>query len=121
MKPPIIFMLFLLMIALLAGRQFFRQRDESVKNDLAPVEIIQAEVKSKREYPWPNTRSRQREHIAAEQMRYEVVFQPLNSGADFTARLDRAVWLALNPGDRGELRRQGTRFVSFTRSAPRQL
>ncbi|MCQ4107519.1 DUF2500 family protein, partial [Erwinia persicina] len=91
MQAPQIFFIVLAIIAVLATRQFIRQRREAAVNDASPLRTLAVEVKSKREYPAPNRRSRQREHIPVEEMRYEAWFRPLNGAGDFK--------LALNAGD----------------------
>lgn len=113
-KPPLIFIIVLAIIAVLATRQFIKQRREVAVNDASPARSLQAEVKSKREFPSPNRRSRQREVIAGEEMRYEVRFHPLNGASDINVQLKEAEYHQLDKGARGELKMQGTRFISFT-------
>lgn len=113
-KPPLIFIIVLAIIAVLATRQFIKQRREVAVNDASPARSLQAEVKSKREFPSPNRRSRQREVIAGEEMRYEVRFHPLNGASDINVQLKEAQYHQLDKGTRGELKMQGTRFISFT-------
>jgi len=113
-KPPLIFIIVLAIIAVLATRQFIKQRREVAVNDASPVRSLQAEVKTKREFPSPNRRSRQREVIAGEEMRYEVLFHPLNGASDIKVQLKEAEYHQLDKGARGELKMQGTRFISFT-------
>ena len=95
-KPPLIFFIVLAIIAVLATRQFIKQRRETAVNDASPVRSLSVEVKTKREFPSPNRRSRQREEIVAEDMKYEAWFHHIEKGA------------------KGELKMQGSRFVSFT-------
>ena len=104
-KPPLIFIIVLAVIAVLATRQFIKQRREGAVNDASPVRALQAEVRTKREFPAPNRRSRQREVIAGEEMRYEALFHPLNGASDIKVQIKEA---------KGELKMQGTRFISFT-------
>lgn len=111
-KPPLIFIIVLAIIAVLATRQFIKQRREVAVNDASPERSLQAEVRTKREFPSPNRRSRQRE-----EMRYEVLFHPLNGASDIKVQLKEAEYHQLDKGARGELKMQGTRFISFT---PRQ-
>ena len=113
-KPPLIFIIVLAIIAILASRQFVKQRRENAANDAAPVRVLLVEVKSKREFPAPDRRSRQREVIAGEEMRYEVWFQPLNGESDIKLTLKAAEYHQLDKGAKGELKVQGTRFLSFT-------
>ncbi|CCG88948.1 DUF2500 domain-containing protein [Erwinia piriflorinigrans] len=114
MKPPIIFLLVLVIIAILATRQFIKQRREVAVNDATPLRSLIVEVKSKREYPAPNRRSRQREHIPVEDMRYEAWFHPLNEAGDFKLQLNAGDYHRMDKGAQGELQFKGTRFVSFT-------
>ena len=52
-----------------------------------------------------------------EEMRYEVLFHPLNGASDIKVQLKEAEYHQLDKGASGELKMQGTRFISFT---PRQ-
>ncbi len=113
-KPPLIFIIVLAIIAVLATRQFIKQRREVAVNDASPERSLQVEVKTKREFPAPNRRSRQREVIAGEEMRYEVLLHPLNGASDIKVQLKEAEYHQLDKGARGELKMQGTRFISFT-------
>jgi hypothetical protein len=113
-KPPLIFLIVLVIIAVLASRQFIKQRRENAANDAAPVRSLQVEIKSKREFPAPNRRSRQREVIAGEEMRYEVWFHPLNGASDVKLTVKADAYHQLDKGTKGELKVQGSRFISFT-------
>lgn len=117
MKPPLIFFIVLAVIAVLATRQFIKQRREVAVNDASPLRALVVEVKSKREYPAPNRRSRQREHIAAEDMRYEAWFHPLNGAGDFKLELNAGDYHQIDKGSQGELKVKGSRFVSFVPEA----
>lgn len=116
-KPPLIFIIVLAIIAVLASRQFIKQRRENAANDAAPVRWLTVEVKSKREFPAPNRRSRQRETIAGEEMRYEASFQPVNGASGLTLKLTEKDYHQLDKGAKGKLQVQGTRFLSFTPSS----
>ncbi len=113
-KPPLIFFIVLAVIAVLATHQFIKQRRETALNNASPILSLPVAVKSKREFPAPNRRSRQREVIAAEQMRYEVCFHPLNGAEEVNLRLRAGDYHQIEEGVQGELKVQGTRFVSFT-------
>lgn len=113
-KPPLIIIIVLAIIAVLATRQFIKQRRETAVNDASPVRALTVEVKTKREFPAPNRRSRQREVIAGEEMRYEALFHPLNGASDIKMQLKEGQYHQLDKGTRGELKMQGTRFISFT-------
>ncbi len=60
-KPPLIFFIVLAIIAVLATRQFIKQRRETAVNDASPIRSLSVEVTTKREFPSPNRRSRQLE------------------------------------------------------------
>ncbi|MCE0490173.1 DUF2500 domain-containing protein [Pantoea sp. Mb-10] len=113
-KPPLIFFIVLAIIAILATRQFIKQRREAAVNDASPVRVMAVEVKTKREVPSPNLRSRQREQIVAENMKYEAWFHPLNGAGDFKVALSADDYHRMDKGVKGELKMQGSRFVSFT-------
>lgn len=114
MKPPILFFIVLACIAILATRQFIKQRREAVINNASPVRSLPVEVKNKQEFPSPNRHSRQREVIAGETMRYEAWFHPLNGAGDFKLPLCASDYHQMDKGVKGELKVQGARFVSFT-------
>lgn len=113
-KPPLIFFIVLASIAVLATRQFIKQRREAAVNDASPLRSLPVEIKTKREFPSPSRRSRQREVIAGEDMRYEAWFHPLNGAGDFKLPLCANDYHQMDKGVKGELKIQGTRFVSFT-------
>jgi hypothetical protein len=117
-KPPLIFLIVLAIIAVLASRQFIKQRRETAQNDASPVRSLTVEVKDKRDMPVSDRRSRQREVIAGEEMRYEARFQPLNGAAEITLKVTPAAWQQMDKGVKGELKVQGTRFISFTPQKP---
>lgn len=113
-KPPLIFFIVLAMIAILATRQFIKQRREVAVNDASPLRMIPVEVKTKREYPASNRRSRQREVIPVEEMRYEAWFHPLNGAGDFKLVLTANDYHQIDKGVKGQLQVKGSRFVSFS-------
>ncbi|MBV6694600.1 DUF2500 domain-containing protein [Serratia quinivorans] len=118
-KPPLFFIAVIALIAVLATQRYFNQRRSEAENDRAPVRSLQVTVSEKREFPVSNNRSRQREHIVNEAMRYEVVFHPQRGGEDITLRLKQQQYNPIEKGAQGMLMVQGTRFVSFTaQSAP---
>ncbi|QHM77257.1 hypothetical protein C7M52_03253 [Mixta theicola] len=117
-KPPLIFLIVLAIIAVLASRQFIKQRREAAQNEAAPLRSLLVEVKEKRAAPVTDRRSRQREAIAGEEMRYEAWFQPLNGAAEIKLKVTAAAWQQLDKGVEGELQVQGTRFISFTPRRP---
>ncbi|PLR34329.1 DUF2500 domain-containing protein [Chimaeribacter californicus] len=115
-KPPLIIVLVLLLIAGLATRQYLKQRRTAAENDAAPVQHLVVTVSGKREFPAPNRRSRQREVIPVEEMRYEVSFTPLDRGP-MTLVLSAPDYQQIDKGARGTLALQGTRFIAFTPDA----
>ncbi|MEM6161221.1 DUF2500 domain-containing protein [Erwinia sp. P6884] len=118
MKLPLIFFIILAVIALLATRQFIKQRREEAVNDASPVRTVPVEVKTKREFPAPNRRSRQREVIPVEEMRYEAWFHPLNGAGDFKLTLQARDYHQIDKGARGQLAVKGTQFISFVPDKP---
>ncbi len=113
-KPPLIIIIVVVAIAFLAGRQFFKQRSESQVNDASPVVTQQAMVVSKRNYPYPDRHTRQREVIAGETLRYEVTFRRMPVGEDFTTLMSEQQYNQCEGGATGALKMQGSRFISFT-------
>ncbi len=113
-KPPLMIIIVVVAIAFLAGRQFFKQRDENQVNDDSPVVTQQAMVVSKRDFPYPDRHTRQQQVIAGETLRYEVTFRRTPVGENFTVQLPEARYNECEPGATGALKMQGTRFVSFT-------
>lgn len=113
-KPPLLLLIFLAIIAVMASRQFIRQQREAAVNNASPVRSLPVVIKAKRETPAPNRRSRQREVIAGETMCYEAWFQPLNGAGDFKLTVNKNDYHQMNKGAKGELKVQGTRFISFT-------
>ena len=113
MKPPLIFVLAVALIAIFATRQFIKQRQENAVNDASPVQSLLVEVTNKQEYRSPDRRSRQREHIPVEDIRYKVWFRPLNSDDERVFVVPEADYQKVQKGTQGELKVQGTRFISF--------
>ncbi|MDN0124490.1 DUF2500 domain-containing protein [Yersinia aleksiciae] len=119
-KPPLLLIAVVVLIAVLATRQYWQKKRQDAENDRAPVRSLQVEVVEKREVLAPNRRSRQREEIVAEEKRYEVYFQPLLSG--ITVESDSKIKMILpqqeynriEQGAQGTLRLQGTRYIGFT-------
>lgn len=113
-KPPMIFIAFIVVIAIFATRQYFQQRRTNADNDAAPLRTLQVEVTDKREYLSPNRRSRQREQIPVEDKKYEGYFKPQNGGSELKLVLDEAAYHQLAKGQKGVLSVKGSRFVAFT-------
>jgi hypothetical protein len=113
-KPPMIFVLFVLVIAIFATCQYFQQRRTNAENNAAPPRSVSVEITAKREYLSPNRRSRQRENIPVEDKKYEGYFKPLKGGSEIKLQLDETTYNALAKGQKGVLTVKGTRFVTFT-------
>jgi Protein of unknown function (DUF2500) len=116
-KPPLFFVAVVVLIAVLATHRYFSQRSRDAENDRQPVRVTQVEVKEKRETPSTQFRSRQREEMVNEPMRYDVVFHPLRGGEDIRVRLKQKQYEQIEQGAQGMLSMQGTRFVSFSPQA----
>ncbi|ATM88231.1 DUF2500 domain-containing protein [Yersinia massiliensis] len=118
-KPPLLLIAVVVLIAVLATRQYWQKKKQDAENDRSPVRSLQVEVAEKREVLAPNRRSRQREEIVAEEKRYEVYFQPLLSSID--ASTDSQIKMIvpqqefnrIEQGAKGTLRLQGTRYIGF--------
>lgn len=117
-KPPLFFVAVIALIAVLATRQYLNKRRQDADNDRQPVRTLQVEVSAKREFPSPNRRSRQRENIVVEDMRYEVYFRPLTGGSEIKIPLPQQQYNQIDKGEKGTLSLQGTRFISFTADHP---
>ncbi|MEH2922289.1 DUF2500 domain-containing protein [Samsonia erythrinae] len=100
-------------ILVLAVRQYRRQRQREALNDAAPLRIVAAEVKHKREFPRRRQRAREHQIMAVEDMLYEVTFRAVVGGATITLRLERADYHQLDTGMQGSLQLKGTRFIRF--------
>lgn len=118
-KPPLLFIAVVVLIMVLATRQYWQKKRQDAENDRSPVRSLQVEVIDKREVLAPNRRSRQREEIVAEEKRYEVYFQPLLSGIEVKKSneikmvLPQQEYNRIEQGAKGTLRLQGTRYISF--------
>ncbi|EKN3561797.1 TPA: DUF2500 domain-containing protein [Yersinia enterocolitica] len=118
-KPPLLFIAVVVLIVVLATRQYWQKKRQDAENDRSLVRSLQVEVIDKREVLAPNRRSRQREEIVAEEKRYEVYFQPLLSGIEVKKSneikivLPQQEYNRIEQGAKGTLRLQGTRYISF--------
>lgn len=119
-KPPLLFIAVVVLIVVLATRQYWQKKRQNAENDRSPVRSLQVEVFDKREVLAPDRRSRQREEIVAEEKRYEVYFQPLLSGMEVKKSNEIKIvvpqqeYNRIEQGAKGALRLQGTRYISFT-------
>ena len=100
-------------ILLLAARQYRRQRYREAQNDAAPLRIVSAEVKHKREFPRTRRRAREHQVMVMEDMLYEATFRPITGSGDITLRLESADYHQLDTGMQGSLQLKGTRFIRF--------
>ncbi|MEG1654241.1 DUF2500 domain-containing protein [Hafnia paralvei] len=112
-KPPLIFVVIVAVIVVFAAQRFMQQRRQNAINDAAPINTQKVEVSAKREFPAPNRRSRQREVIAGEDMRYEVYFKPLIGGSELKFIVPETTYHQIDKGAVGKLSTQGTRFIGF--------
>ncbi|MFW5390074.1 DUF2500 domain-containing protein [Yersinia sp. 2544 StPb PI] len=119
-KPPLLLIAVVVLIAVLATRQYWQKKRQDTENDRALVRSLQVEVINKREVLAPNRRSRQREEIVAEEKRYEVTFQPLISSIEVKSNreikviLPQQAYNSIVQGAQGTLRLQGSRYIGFT-------
>lgn len=119
-KPPLLFIAVIVLIVVLATRQYWQKKRQDAENDRSPVRSLQVEVIDKREVLAPNRRSRQREEIVAEDKRYEVYFRPLFSNvvvknnSEIKMVVLRQEYNRIEQGAQGTLRLQGTRYIDFT-------
>ena len=122
-KPPLLFIAVVVLIVVLATRQYWQKKRQDAENDRSPVRSLQVEVFDKREVLAPDRRSRQREEIVAEEKRYEVYFQPLLNGMEVKKSNEIKIvvpqqeYNRIEQGAKGTLRLQGTRYISFTPNA----
>lgn len=113
MNKPILLIIVLTVIAVLATKRFFDQRKQNEINDNAVPVSYSVVVDSKKDYPYPNMRSRERDVVSPETFRYEVYFKPLNNTAVIKVIVSESQYQAIEQGRQGTLRMQGTRFLSF--------
>ncbi|CNJ22264.1 Protein of uncharacterised function (DUF2500) [Yersinia rohdei] len=119
-KLPLLFIAVVVLIVVLATRQYWQKKRQDAENDRSPVRSLQVEVFDKREVLAPNRRSRQREEIVAEDKRYEVYFRPLlgevvvKNSSEIKIILPKQEYNRIELGTQGALRLQGTRYISFT-------
>ncbi|PAV04129.1 hypothetical protein CBG25_07605 [Arsenophonus sp. ENCA] len=117
-NKSVIFVITIIIIIMLATKRFFDQRRQDVINDNSPIISYQVEVIDKKDYPYPNMRSRQREVVTPETFRYEIYFQRLSASEVIKIFLKKEnEYNAIKKGDRGTLYMQGTRFVRFQSKA----
>lgn len=113
MNKPILLIVVFAIIAVLATKRFFDQRKQNEINDSALPASYSVMVESKKDYPYPNMRSRERDVVSPETFRYEVYFKPLNNAEVIKVIVTETQYQEIEQGSQGTLRMQGTRFLSF--------
>lgn len=113
MNKPILLIIVLAIIAVLATKRFFDQRKQNELNDNAlPVSYL-VKVDSKKDYPYPNMRSRERDVVSPETFRYEIHFKTLSSGEIIKTIVTEEQYQGVELGHEGKLIMQGTRLIRF--------
>ncbi|EKS7799495.1 DUF2500 domain-containing protein [Edwardsiella ictaluri] len=115
-RTPLFFIIVVAAIVLLATQRFVQQRRQDAANAAAPLQILRVTLTEKRALPSP-LRSRQREEIVAETVRYTLLFSGEGGGAPLRFTLPGRDCAVLRPGVQGTLRVQGSRFIDFTPDA----
>lgn len=100
------------LIIVLAARRFLEQRKQNEINDSSVVTTYEVTVAEKKDYPYPNMRSRERDVVFPETFRYEVHFRPL-SGKTIVVYIKEAQYREITLHSRGTLFMQGTRFIRY--------
>ncbi|XWR70510.1 hypothetical protein AHYW_003592 [Providencia manganoxydans] len=114
MNKPILLIIVFAIIAVLATKRFFDQRKQNEINDSSLPVSYSVVVESKKDYPYPNMRSRERDVVSPETFRYEVYFKPLNNMKVMKVIVTEKQYQEIEQGSQGTLRMQGTRFLGFT-------
>ncbi|EJD6538377.1 DUF2500 domain-containing protein [Providencia rettgeri] len=113
MNKPILLIIVLAIIAVLATKRFFDQRKQNEINDNSLPVIYLVKVDNKKDYPYPNMRSRERDVVSPETFRYEIYFKTLSSGEIIKTIVTEEQYQDVELGREGKLIMQGTRFVRF--------
>ncbi len=113
MNKPILLIIVLAIIAVLATKRFFDQRKQNEINDNALTVSYLVQVEEKKDYPYPNMRSRERDVVSPETFRYEVYFKTLPSGETIKTIVSENQYHDIEQGSKGKLYMQGTRFIRF--------
>ncbi|MEX6227173.1 DUF2500 domain-containing protein [Providencia hangzhouensis] len=103
----------LAIIAVLATKRFFDQRKQNEINDNSLPVTYLVKVDNKKDYPYPNMRSRERDVVSPETFRYEIYFKTLSSGEIIKTIVTEEQYQDVELGREGKLIMQGTRFVRF--------
>ncbi|MEQ4674891.1 DUF2500 family protein [Providencia vermicola] len=113
MNKPILLIIVIAIIAVLATKRFFDQRKQNEINDNSlPVSYL-VKVDNKKDYPYPNMRSRERDVVSPETFRYEIYFKTLSSGEVIKSIVTEEQYRDVELGREGKLTLQGTRFIRF--------
>lgn len=115
MNKPILLIIVLAIIAVLATKRFFDQRKQNEINDNAVPTQYSVIVETKKDYPYPNMRSRERDVVSPETFRYEIYFKPLNHADIIKVIVNETEYRSIDEGSQGILHMQGTRFIRFDR------
>ncbi|HGJ5873726.1 MAG TPA: DUF2500 domain-containing protein [Arsenophonus apicola] len=114
MNKSVIFVITIIIIIMLATKRFFDQRRQNVINDNSPIISYQVEIIDKKDYPYPNMRSRQREVVIPETFRYEIYFRRLSTSEVIKIFVKtEKEYNVIKKVDKGTLYIQGTRFIRF--------
>ncbi|WP_272692521.1 DUF2500 family protein [Providencia sp. PROV164] len=113
MNKPILLIIVLAIIAVLATKRFFDQRKQNEINDNSLPVTYLVKVDNKKDYPYPNMRSRERDVVSPETFRYEIYFKTLSSGEIIKTIVTEEQYQDIELGREGKLIMQGTRFVRF--------
>nr|WP_272579330.1 DUF2500 family protein [Providencia sp. PROV265] len=113
MNKPILLIIVLAIIAVLATKRFFDQRKQNEINDNSLPVTYLVKVDNKKDYPYPNMRSRERDVVSPETFRYEIYFKTLSSGEIIKTIITEEQYQDVGLGREGKLIMQGTRFVRF--------
>ena len=113
MNKPILLIIVLAIIAVLATKRFFDQRKQNEINNNSLVISYLVQIETKKDYPYPNLRSRERDVVSPETFRYEVYFKSLADGRMIKVIVDENQYRSIQQGSKGTLYMQGTRFVRF--------
>ncbi|MCW2257682.1 hypothetical protein M2263_003773 [Providencia alcalifaciens] len=113
MNKPILLIIVLAIIAVFATKRFFDQRKQNEINDHALPVSYSVIVENKKDYPYPNMRSRERDVVSPETFRYEIYFKPLNHSEAIKVIVNESQYQSIEKGSQGTLHMQGTRFIRF--------
>lgn len=113
MNKPILLIIVIAVIAVLATKRFFDQRKQNEINDNSLPTHYLVKVDNKKDYPYPNMRSRERDVVSPETFRYEIYFKTLSSGEVIKTIVTEEQYRDVELGREGQLTLQGTRYIRF--------